>query len=98
MIEVTQLLPTLHINKSIITLEAVLQQTGNCYFVASIPHTAKSWGSMNPAIIIPKTEKWWAVLNSLLQTQAFILFCLIQSESASILLMCLFYSLFKISC
>jgi uncharacterized protein (DUF488 family) len=55
MIEVTRLLLTFHINKSIITLEAVLQQTGHCYSVASILHTAKSWGSRNPAIIIPKT-------------------------------------------
>lgn len=55
MIEVTQLFPTLHINKSIIILEGVLQQTGHYYFVASILHTAKSWGSMNPAFI-PKTE------------------------------------------
>jgi len=56
MIQGTLLFPTLHINKIIITLEAVLQQTGHCYFVASILHTAKSWGSMSPAIIIPKTE------------------------------------------
>jgi hypothetical protein len=67
-IEVKQLLPTLHINKSIITFEAVLQQTGHSYFVASILHITKSWGSMNPAIIITKTEKWRVVLNSLLQT------------------------------
>jgi hypothetical protein len=74
MIEVTQLLPTLQINKNVITLEAVLQQKGYYYLVGSILHTAKSWGSMNPVIIIPKTEKWQAVLNSSLQIQTFILF------------------------
>lgn len=95
MIKVTKLLPTLHINKSKITLEAVLQQKGHYYLVARILHTAKSWCSMNQLLLFQKHRsdgQYWIPCYRHRH-----LFYLIQSESVSILLMCGSYSLFFVS-